>query len=496
MPPVLRRGAGGVALVFLLAPAYWHLRTIAALFRRRMAYPLDLEWMESCHLYHAYRIEHHLPLYIDPSRGFATFPYPPLHWVVLAAVGKVLGLDWWTGRALSVACIVGASLVCGVLLVRRAPTRWIGASFAIVAAASIAAGYPLTGGSYDLVRPDALATFVPILAAVLVAEGRLSLRRSLLAAAALAATVYVKQTGVFFVGWLVVFAVLRDRRSGLFLAATTAAACLATLLGLSLATEGWFWTWLFDMRKHALLVDTWADPIAPFVRHAPFLLFLPLAVASLRRRGWLSAESVKWTGVLGAALVGAMLAHAKDGSWLNVYTPVFVLAWPVGLLLVCDALRGLWPQRRRALAVAWAVVVASSGALLLLKYDPTRFEPTPKMWESANRFHQIVADLDGEAVVTTIPFAAVRDGKHCTQPILQGYIDGVAAGMPLDFVEGLHLSGARYVVVAGMNDEQHLPLATRFDLVRWLDFDLDTPGVARPYRGTVWRRREPGPPPR
>src|SRR5262245_11513420 len=124
-----------LALLVVLAPAAWHLYEIGAVFRARLAFPQDIEWMERGHLYHAYRISHQLPLYVDPARGFATFPYPPLYWVVVAALGRLFGLDYWTGRLVSVASLLGSALLFGALLVRRAPERWLGAAFAVVAAA-------------------------------------------------------------------------------------------------------------------------------------------------------------------------------------------------------------------------------------------------------------------------------------------------------------------------------------------------------------------------
>jgi hypothetical protein len=480
-------------LVVVLAPALWHIRTLVGLFRARLAFPLDIEWMESGHLYHAYRIAHHLPIYADPARGFAAFPYPPFYWLVVAFVGRIVGLDYATGRFVSAASIGASMLVLGVVLVRRAPARWIGVAFAVVAAGAIGAGYPMTAGSYDLARTDALATFLPIAAAAVAHADRMTRGRALATAALLAAAIYTKQTGVFFAAWIIAFVAIHDRRSGLVVLATTIALCMGLLAVLYVVSDGWFWTWLFDMRHHRIDWPSWADPLGVFVRQAPPLVLLPPAVVLMHRRRWIHAETTKWLGVLGAAIVGAMIAHVKAGGWLNLYTPVFVLAWPVSLLVVLDLVRGLSARPHRALAAVWCSLGISGGLLLLLRYDPTPFVPTKAMWSSAQRFHAIVGGLDGDVVVATIPFAAVRDGKSCPQPIMQAYFDAANAGMSASYPASLDLSGARWVIVTGTWLEEKLPAALeeKFLLERELDVDPSSPGVTHPFPRTLWRRRAP-----
>jgi hypothetical protein len=121
--PRWKRVLGWTVAAAALWPAVWHIVTFVATLRARMAFPLDLEWMEGAQIYHAYRIIHGLYLYGDPARGFATFPYPPLYWLVVAAFGSVFGLDYVTGRAVSVACLVGATAILVGVVARRAKTR-------------------------------------------------------------------------------------------------------------------------------------------------------------------------------------------------------------------------------------------------------------------------------------------------------------------------------------------------------------------------------------
>ena len=99
--------------VALLLPAAWQVRTFAATLGARFAYPLDLEWMESCHVYQGWRIAEGLPIYVDPQSGWAPFPYPPLFWLLIAGLGKIVGFDYATGRAVSDAALAACVAILG-----------------------------------------------------------------------------------------------------------------------------------------------------------------------------------------------------------------------------------------------------------------------------------------------------------------------------------------------------------------------------------------------
>ncbi|HEY8038986.1 MAG TPA: hypothetical protein VIF15_04300, partial [Polyangiaceae bacterium] len=338
MKPRLAHVLGAVAAGLVLWPAAWQLRTIAALFRARLSYPFDIEWMEGGNVYHAYRVLHGLPIYVAPESGFAPFPYPPLYWIAVAAAGRMGGLDYATARAVSVGCIAGTSLLLAVVVARHAPARWLGAILGVVAMASIAAGYPMAGGSYDIARNDAMAIALPVLAATLLGDGRVSVARALGVAAVLVAALFTKQTAVFFVAWLMAFALTRGARGGVVLAVATAVASLLLFAWMQRGSGDWFGVWLFDQRHHPARLNRWADRFPVILRHAPFLLLLPALVGSLRRRRWLRPSTVKWVGMLCAAVAATVLVGLKDGSWLNTGIPVLVLSWPVTLMALGDLL--------------------------------------------------------------------------------------------------------------------------------------------------------------
>jgi hypothetical protein len=486
-----RRLLTGTGVALVLSPALWHLRTLFTLVRGRLMFPLELEWLESGHLYHVDRLLRHLPIYVDPATGFAPYPYPPGYWIVVAAIGRLAGLDFWTGRAVSSASIVATMLLLGLILFRSAAcsSRALGVAFAGLGAGSIAAGYPIGGASFDLARPDALATFLVIAAAALVGDRRTSLQRTVAVVVVATAAIWVKQTNVLFVGWLVAFALGRDRRGGLAILVATTALSIALFGILQAMTGGWFSTWFFLMRHHPITWSACLDPLLGFLRHAPFLVGVPPLSIWLWRRRWLRRESVKWLGMLGAAIVSSTLAYAKVGGWLNVYTPVLFLAWPVSLFLVADLTAGLAERP----VVPWALTAAASIFLFVLRYPSSAYVPTPAMWQEAERFHGAVAGLDGDVVIVVSAFTAVRGGKRASQPILSAYNDAALAGMPVDLAKAVDDSGARWVVLTGTAAEETLAgrLAPTFVRVREIHAAPSSPGVERPFPRTLWRRRPP-----
>jgi hypothetical protein len=201
-------------------------------------------------------------------------------------------------------------------------------------------------------------------------------------------------------------------------------------------------------------------------------------VAALRTDGALGPIQIKWVGLLAAAFVASLVPYSKLGGWVNVLIPVFVLSWPVALLL--------FDARRRSAIVAAGVI------LLFLKYDPAAFVPSEARWHDAARLDEIVRGLDGGVVVTTSPYVAVRAGKGTEQPILQGFVDAEHGGMRVDYLEALDKSGARWVITTGRAVDRDIVglLERKFERERDLDVHLESlSDWDRPPPPTLWRRR-------
>ena len=100
--------------------------TLLWMFARRLAYPYDLEWMEGTMLLHAHRLREGQPLYAPPSLAFVAFAYPPLQPALVALASTLFGLDYATGRALSILAYfmaVGAKAAAETAMPPRARGR-------------------------------------------------------------------------------------------------------------------------------------------------------------------------------------------------------------------------------------------------------------------------------------------------------------------------------------------------------------------------------------
>ena len=196
--------------------------------------------------------------------------------------------------------------------------------------------------------------------------------------------------------------------------------------------------------------------------------------------------------MLAAGLVASLVPAVKAGGWYNVLMPSSVLAWPVAFLLVGDLLRGLRSPRAQMRA-QWGAVAIGAVLLALLEYEPTQFVPSPKRKQEAAQLDALLRDLDGEAVVPTNAFAAVRAGKVTTQPILLAHLEANILGVGVTYADALANSEATWVVLTGRPIEASLPqsIEGRFVRVKELAFgfgslaEWDT--AAAPM--TLWKRR-------
>ncbi|MEZ4366752.1 MAG: hypothetical protein R2939_10755 [Kofleriaceae bacterium] len=231
MTPGRRRALTVCAWVLVAAPALYQLGLLATAIAGRVSYPYDLEWMEGGLLHHAERIGGGGGIYVPPSIDFIPYLYTPLYPGLLAALGKVVGLGYTLGRAVSVLALVGLAGVALASLVgpaRRARARAVdltgpALAGAVVALGVFAAAYPYVEGWYDLVRADTLALLM-ITGGIHAAArwgGRHGVGPALLGAL-MGLAFFTKQTAILYVAWVglvvtvtrVVAAPRRDPRAG------------------------------------------------------------------------------------------------------------------------------------------------------------------------------------------------------------------------------------------------------------------------------------------
>jgi hypothetical protein len=439
----------GALCVASIVAAGWQLVGFLRVAIGRAGYPMDIDWMEGGALYHAYRLLRGQPIYGPPANGFAPFPYPPLHAIALAVVGKITTLDYTAGRALSSVCFIATLALLGFVASEPRAGRAHRVTFGLVAAGLAASSYPFVETRFDLIRNDSLALLLAVAAARTLLCDELTSFRILLGALLSTAAVFTRQTDVFFVGWLLAVTLVRNRRQGLVLAGATALLAGASLAWAMVATHGWFWTWTFTNlgaqpvrwerlgRWSVLLAAAPAFPVAAAL----------LVVVRVRRAG--SWDVLGWIGVLGAALVASLLPFAKVAGGASDLMPLAVVSPAVALRLASALVEHGTDRTLRPRAYA-GIAAFAAVAMLLRVRAPGDFLPSEERRTQAEALNDTVRVLEGGVVIPNHPFIAVRNGHQNEQFHDQGYQDAMIAGMPgLDLPGFLRRVGAKWLILSG-----------------------------------------------
>ena len=345
-------------------------------------------------LLHAGRLAEGRPLYAPPSLEFVAFAYPPLQPALVAAVSTPFGLDYASGRAVSIAGYLLA-LACAYGFLRDVRTP---RTIAIGGLAVSAAAFGPTGAWYDLVRIDSV--WLGLVTAGLWAawRARSSSLTAVIAGVLLAASLFTKQTAAPFIGIAVLALLVARPRRGLVMGATVAAVTAVAIVLLQEATAGWFWRIAFGLHQRNDF-DPWLGfvraPLRVVLLLGPALAFVPLALTFGRARARLAPPGDAGYGALlatlaifAAAMVATIRGAGPPWGYANAFIPALFFG---GILLAVAAAR--LPTGRAAAAAPWllalSVAVAPGGLVwaadrawpqaglaLPVGYDPRAFVPT------------------------------------------------------------------------------------------------------------------------
>jgi 4-amino-4-deoxy-L-arabinose transferase-like glycosyltransferase len=322
----MRRVVIGLSLVWALV--------IAIVFVCRIGFPLELEWMEGGTLQQAWRLQQGLPVYGPPTLEFVPFLYPPLYPALVALLGKVFPLGYVLARTVSILAVIA---IC-VALWRLCKVEGKPIAHRSLAVGLFLSGYVFTFRWLDLARGDALFLALLIWGLVLLRESEGSIKQAALAGVLVALAFWTKQTAAVFV--------LISGLAGLLIAPRQIWAYAGTialidgggvLLGQWL-TEGWLWTWIYEMHQsHTFNEERFrAKTWGMFVHAWPFVVSLLAAL-------------------FGAGVVGVIRrVREREG---------------VGL-------RALWHELRKNRGVIYWGLIAAGGLLVsALGYSTQFAEP-------------------------------------------------------------------------------------------------------------------------
>lgn len=483
-----RDRAWQIAAVIVSLPGLWHVGLMLYTVAMRIAYPYDLEWMEGGLLDHAARIQEGAGIYGPPSVDFIPYLYTPLYPALLALLGEPLGLSYGLGRAVAVLALVIALAVIATAGLRRAGEgrRLLAVAAGIAGCGVAAAAYPWVEAWYDIVRGDML--FVAMVAVGLAALARPTEsrdrpdRRAQLrvaaAAALLALSFFCKQHGVWFVGagGLSLLAFRRWRLIPIYVAVAGAIGLGFTLL-LYLATDGWFWTYAYEvLRGHDFQMTRFWDAFGHMLGRAPMVPAVIGATAAAicvrRLRGHRPGDAARrflfWLPACALALLAGAIGMGHQWAHRNVYVP-FVFIGAIAVVTALPAIAELLAGRRRLGKLVPVVAVAALAAqLVALSWTPARWIPRASDRAAGDALIARLAAIDGEIMIPAHPWYARLAGKP-TQVHRMGLMDMQAPQAPRRYaIDGLHdsLESQRFAAIV---------------LDRWPDFWLrEVPRYYRP----------------
>lgn len=367
--------AAGALLLFVLLGVW----------AARLSYPYDLEWMEGGMLAHAWRLDQGLQIYVRPNLDFVPYVYPPGYSAVVALFGKVFGLSMPLGRLVSVVCILASAAIMGWSLRQDQAPRAIVWAIPIMFLGT----YPMVGAFYDLVRPDSMA--VALLGASLALSLDTERRWAPVASGLLLAAAFLTKQNTAVLGAPMLLALLqRDRRAGLWFAASSIGPALLSIGVLQWWSSGNFLVWMLEVpRSHVALWSRLGHEVPIEWGTALPLAFAVVAVAwvwdAIRHQrlipGPVAVAVPVWAGMAAIAwglreinpsFAPGMAAFA---FWGAVAGPLALVVLALGTLVQAaqDAASG---ETIRAWLPPWwwtwevgTVTVAGGSALLMRVHD-------------------------------------------------------------------------------------------------------------------------------
>jgi hypothetical protein len=428
-----RVGIGLVAVGGLAAFAAGSVALVGhfALFAARAGFALDLEWMEGGLLLHALRFAEGKNIYVPPTLEFVPYLYTPLYPALLALLSKVVPLGYLLGRVVSILAFAGALALLGAAALRaageggapaslRSPGRLAGLAVAVGAAGAVAAGFVATGGFYDLVRADSLLLVLQAgaLFCALAAAGRGSYRMAALAGLLIALAFFSKQTASVIGLSIGLGLLLASWRRGLVYGVAAAVTLGVGLLFLHLTSDGWFWTYVFELHQSHEFYPRRAFVETPLhlikLARPLYLAWLLAGLALLRARALLRRDAIHALAALGG-VVSACVGFGTQWAFDNAYIPaIYFPAFSAAVWISRLAALALHAPSGRAPAAALSALAGVALALQALPGalpDRRKLAPGRQDHAAAQRFLGHLRSLPGPLFIPFHPYYAVLAGQ-------------------------------------------------------------------------------------
>jgi 4-amino-4-deoxy-L-arabinose transferase-like glycosyltransferase len=352
---------------------------------RRLDYPFALEYLEGNSLVEVHRILAGQPLYPAPSAGYVPDGYPPLYFLLSAAVARVVGVSYLALRLVSLV----SSLACFALTARLVQRETGSLAAGTAAAGMFAATYFAAGTWFDIGRVDSL--FLALSVGALYAARRMRGPRGAVAVGVLfAAAALTKQTGLAEMAAVTAVLLAGPRRRLAYLtAATEVALVAASAVVLRFTSGGWYTYYIFkQMSEHsltygnfgwfwtALLTATGLAAGAALIgaRRVPLELLAACAALAVEGYATLVHSGGSINDMLPAYLAMALLAGLALGSgparWAATASGALVLAQIAFLLASAHPSQAVPASATRAAGERLVAGMRAFGGDVAVPEDP------------------------------------------------------------------------------------------------------------------------------
>lgn len=402
----------------------------------RIPYPFELEWMEGGSVDHVRRILAGEKLYVSPSLEFIPFIYPPLYYYVSAFASIFLGIGFVPLRFVSFIASLGCFFVIFQFVKRETGSKFV----AILASSLFAATFHISGAWFDLARVDSLFLFFLLLGLYFV-RFKTSPKSYILAGVFLGLAFLTKQVALVICVPILVYCILLNWRSSLFVIGTLGTIMVASTVVLNYIHDGWYNYYIFNLPSQhpivmSMLIKFWTkDLIGPLAIACMMSMFYILArllnltkekhlsssyrsvaLADASQRG-IGAHNVDLTGLFYCLVAvgmmgGTWLSRLHSGGYMNVLFPayaficiLFGLAIHMILKLIHEVGTAEW--KFMEIFVYLVCIMQFAG----LAYNPLGQIPTQKDLEAGRKFVKTMAQMNGEIFVPFNGYLPTLAGK-------------------------------------------------------------------------------------
>ncbi|MDQ6804999.1 MAG: glycosyltransferase family 39 protein [Actinomycetota bacterium] len=381
----------------------------------RVGYPFELDWMEGGSVELVGRVLSGHSLYAAPSPSFVGWTYPPLYYVIAAAVAKVVGLGFLPLRLVSLIASLGAMATLGWMVIRETDNRTAG----LVAAGLFAATFRISGAWFDTGRVDSLFLALTLLALLWGRQAR-GVRGGIGLGVLAFLAFFTKQTALLALAPALLYLVLTRRPVGIPAVLTLAALMLVSTVVLNASTGDWYGYYVFTELVHQsvaqpLWIGFWRDDILH--QQWPLAILIVAGGGVLARRAWRAGNRsifrspAAYYAAAALGLIGsAWVSRLHTGGYANVLMPAYAAVALLAGLTYAHLSRAQLSARLSALAKP-LLAVAVLLQLALLVYPIDAQIPTAADRTAGAQLISRLRALPGPVLVLRHPWYATVVGK-------------------------------------------------------------------------------------